>query len=56
MSAHSPPPFESLTPDTLLKTTLHVLEVEKRLGRPPRPASDEVIAPAQRSVCHASED
>ena len=46
----------SLTPDTLLKTTLHVLEVEKRLGRPPRPASDEAIAPAQRSVCHAGED
>jgi pyruvate,water dikinase len=26
----------SLNPDTLLKTTLHVLEVEKRLGRAPR--------------------
>ncbi|GAB3549837.1 phosphoenolpyruvate synthase [Noviherbaspirillum agri] len=26
----------SLNPDTLLKTTRHVLEVEKRLGRPPR--------------------
>jgi pyruvate,water dikinase len=28
----------SLNPDTLLKTTRHVLEVEKRLGRPPRHA------------------
>ena len=26
----------SLNPDTVLKTTRHVLEVEKRLGRPPR--------------------
>jgi pyruvate,water dikinase len=26
----------SLTPDTVLKTTQHVLEVEARLGRPPR--------------------
>lgn len=26
----------SLNPDTMLKTTRHVLEVEKRLGRPPR--------------------
>lgn len=26
----------SLTPDTVLKTTRHILEVEKRLGRPPR--------------------
>lgn len=30
----------SLNPDTLLKTTLHVLEVEKRLGRPPRSARE----------------
>jgi pyruvate,water dikinase len=27
----------SLNPDAVLKTTLHVLEVEKRLGRAPRP-------------------
>ncbi|MDA8383118.1 MAG: phosphoenolpyruvate synthase [Betaproteobacteria bacterium] len=26
----------SLNPDTVIKTTVHVLEVEKRLGRPPR--------------------
>jgi pyruvate,water dikinase len=26
----------SLNPDTVLKTTQHVLEVEARLGRPPR--------------------
>ncbi len=26
----------SLNPDTVLKTTLHVLEVEQRLGRQPR--------------------
>ncbi len=29
----------SLNPDTVLKTTRHVLEVEKRLGRPPREAA-----------------
>jgi hypothetical protein len=28
----------SLNPDAVLKTTLHVLEVEKRLGRAPRHA------------------
>lgn len=28
----------SLNPDTVIKTTLHVLEVEKRLGRKPRAA------------------
>jgi pyruvate,water dikinase len=27
----------SLNPDAVLKTTLHVLEVEKLLGREPRP-------------------
>jgi pyruvate,water dikinase len=26
----------SLNPDTVIKTTRHVLEVEKRLGRAPR--------------------
>jgi pyruvate,water dikinase len=31
----------SLNPDTVLKTTRHVLEVEKRLGRPRRAAHDE---------------
>jgi hypothetical protein len=28
----------SLNPDVVLKTTLHALEVEKRLGREPRHA------------------
>jgi len=30
----------SLNPDTVIKTTLHVLEVEKRLGRQPREKND----------------
>jgi len=31
----------SINPDTVLKTTLHVLEVEKKLGRKPRTTADE---------------
>lgn len=31
----------SINPDTILKTTLHVLEVEKRLGRKPRTTAGE---------------
>jgi pyruvate,water dikinase len=31
----------SINPDTVLKTTLHVLEVEKRLGRKPRTTANE---------------
>jgi pyruvate,water dikinase len=31
----------SLNPDTVLKTTRHVVEVERRLGRPPRSARQE---------------
>jgi pyruvate,water dikinase len=31
----------SINPDTVLKTTLHVLEVEKRLGRKPRTTATE---------------
>ncbi len=31
----------SLNPDTVLKTTLNVLEVEKRLGRQPREGKDD---------------
>jgi len=30
----------SLNPDAVLKTTLHVLEAEKRLGRKPRCGPD----------------
>jgi len=29
----------SINPDTILKTTLHVLEVEKKIGHRPRPAT-----------------
>jgi hypothetical protein len=31
----------SINPDTVLKTTLHVLEVEKKLGRKPRAIARE---------------
>jgi pyruvate,water dikinase len=31
----------SINPDTVLKTTLHVLEVEKKLGRKPRPTAHQ---------------
>ena len=31
----------SINPDTVLKTTLHVLEVEKKLGRKPRTGTEE---------------
>ncbi|RME71788.1 MAG: hypothetical protein D6776_09765, partial [Planctomycetota bacterium] len=31
----------SLNPDAVLATTRHVLEVEARLGRKPRPAASE---------------
>jgi pyruvate,water dikinase len=31
----------SINPDTVLKTTLHMLEVEKKLGRKPRTSADE---------------
>jgi pyruvate,water dikinase len=31
----------SINPDTILKTTLHILEVEKRLGRKPRTTAGE---------------
>jgi pyruvate,water dikinase len=38
----------SINPDTVLKTTLHVLEVEKRLGRKPRTAAHERRKPRTR--------
>ncbi len=31
----------SLNPDTVVKTTLHVLEIEKRLGRKPRKMDEQ---------------
>ena len=33
----------SINPDTVLKTTLYVLDVEKRLGRKPRKISENLI-------------
>jgi pyruvate,water dikinase len=32
----------SLNPDAVLKTTLHVLDIEKRLGRKPRDENQKI--------------
>jgi pyruvate,water dikinase len=39
----------SINPDTVLKTTLHVLDVEKKLGRKPRTTADESQKAERRS-------